>query len=91
MKSAYELAMERLNKTAPPRKLTAEQKSRLADLESLYKAKIAQEELAFQADLQAAEAAGEFARADSLRAEFAATKRRLEGELEERKERVRTE
>ena len=40
MKSAYELAMERLNQQAPSVKLTAEQKAKLADLDSLYKSKI---------------------------------------------------
>ena len=35
MKSAYELAMERLNKVAPTVKLTEEQKERIAELESL--------------------------------------------------------
>lgn len=34
MKSSYELAMERLNKQAPSVKLTAEQKAKLADLDS---------------------------------------------------------
>jgi len=41
MKSAYELAMERLNKSAPSVKLTAAQKKELAELDSQYAAKIA--------------------------------------------------
>ena len=45
MKSAYELAMERLNKTAPSKKLTDNQKKRIAELESEYKAKIADREI----------------------------------------------
>ena len=45
MKSAYELAMERLNKSAPSVKLTAEQKARLAELDSIYKAKLADREV----------------------------------------------
>ena len=32
MKSSYELAMERLSKTAPAAKLTTEQKKQLAEL-----------------------------------------------------------
>ena len=35
MKSAYELAMDRLNKVAPSVTLTAEQKRRIAELERL--------------------------------------------------------
>ena len=39
MKSAYELAMERLNKTAPTVKLNARQKAELAELDALTKLK----------------------------------------------------
>ena len=42
MKSAYELAMERLNKTAPVVKVTGAQKKQLAELDSKYAAKIAE-------------------------------------------------
>ena len=41
MKSAYELAMERLEKQAPTARLTSAQKQEIADIESLYKAKAA--------------------------------------------------
>ena len=45
MKSAYELAMERLNKSSPTTKLSQNQKAEIAELESKYKAKIAEREL----------------------------------------------
>ena len=46
MKTAYELAMERLNKTTPPqKKLTAAQKKQLAELDSQYAAKVAEREI----------------------------------------------
>ena len=45
MKSAYELAMERLNKTSPTAKLTNEQKKKLAALDAEYKAKFADREI----------------------------------------------
>jgi hypothetical protein len=45
MKSSYELAMERLNKTAPTAKLTGEQKKQLAELDAKYAAKIAEREI----------------------------------------------
>ena len=41
MKSAYELAMERLNKDNPMAQLTAEQKDQISELDSKYAAKIA--------------------------------------------------
>ena len=45
MKSSYELAMERLNKTAPSVKLNDAQKKEIAELESKCAAKIAEREL----------------------------------------------
>jgi len=51
MKTAYELAMERLSKTAPTVKLTAEQKAELAELESRCAAKIAERELLLKGEM----------------------------------------
>ena len=45
MKSAYELAMERLEKAAPSISLTEEQKKQLAEVESKFKARIAEREV----------------------------------------------
>ena len=45
MKSAYELAMERLEKQSPTEKLTEAQKAQITELESLNKAKKAEKEL----------------------------------------------
>src|SRR5436189_5805503 len=39
MKSAYELAMERLEKTSPSLSLTEDQKKEIADVDSVYRAK----------------------------------------------------
>src|SRR5690242_5151236 len=59
MKSAYELAMERLNKSAPAAKLTAEQKKQLAELDSKYAAKIAEREIFLKGELTKATANGD--------------------------------
>jgi hypothetical protein len=56
MKSAYELAMERLNKPAPSMKLNAAQKKELAELDSLYASKVAQREIFLKGELAKAEA-----------------------------------
>ncbi len=45
MKSAYELAMERLAKEAPSVKLTADQRARIADIDQRFQAKIAEREV----------------------------------------------
>ena len=60
MKTAYELAMERLGKTAPTVKLTAGQKKQLAELDSQYAAKIAEREIALKDEIARVAAAGDF-------------------------------
>ncbi|MFM7100776.1 MAG: hypothetical protein ACKO3N_06365 [Verrucomicrobiota bacterium] len=89
MKSAYELAMERLQGQAPTRALSPAQKSELAELESLYKAKIAEREIALGDSIQSALAAGDHARAEELREQLVRERARLEEDREARKERVR--
>ena len=42
MKSAYELAMERLEKASPSISLTKDQKKEIAEVDSVYRAKIAE-------------------------------------------------
>jgi hypothetical protein len=51
MKSAYELAMERLEESEPEVKLTDEQKAELAAIDDKFKAKIAERELFLDRDL----------------------------------------
>jgi multidrug efflux pump subunit AcrA (membrane-fusion protein) len=57
LKSAYELAMERLNKAdaqagVEPRRLTDEQKASIAELKRFYEAKLAEQELLHQSSLR---------------------------------------
>jgi hypothetical protein len=87
MKSAYELAMERLKQTAPSVKLTAAQKKALADLDSKYAAKIAEREIALNAEI--ARAADDVAGEESLREQLICERKKLQAELEEKKEQVR--
>lgn len=87
MKTAYELAMERLNKTAPAVKLTAAQKNQLAELDSEYAAKIAGREIALKDKMAAA--AGDFEKAEALREQLANERKKLQADLEEKKEAVR--
>ena len=91
MKTAYELAMERLNKAAPPVKLSDAQKQRLAALDSQYAAKIAEREIALKDQLAKAEAASDFETARSLEQQWLKERKKLQAELEEKKERVRRE
>lgn len=89
MKSAYELALERLNKTAPATKLSARQKQQIAELESKYKARIAERELALNDQIAAAAAAGEFEKVEQLQQQLIHERKTLQTECEEKKETVR--
>ncbi len=88
MKSAYELAMERLNKTAPVVKLTAAQKQQIAELEAKYKAKIAQREIALTDEIAAATGMGDFEKAENLQQQLVKERKSLLAELEEKKSAV---
>ena len=90
MKSAYELAMERLAKSDPAATaLTAEQKARLAEIDRIYQGKVAEREIFLQQQLSVALAARNLDEADKVRKQIANEKARLEEEREEEKERVR--
>jgi hypothetical protein len=89
MKTAYELAMERLNKTAPAVKLTTEQKKQLAELDSKYTARIAEREIALQSEIDKAAGAGDTEKVEQLRQQLANERKALLAELEEKKEKAR--
>jgi hypothetical protein len=89
MKTAYELAMERLSKTAPAVKLTAEQKRQLAELESLCKAKIAERELSSRDEISKAAETGDGDKVAELEKQLVNERKKLQAELEEKKEQVR--
>ena len=89
MKSAYELAMERLQKTSPSLSLTEEQKEELADLDSKYRAKIAEKELFLRDQIRKAKTAGKVDDIDSLQKQLASEIRRLQEECEAKKEKLR--
>jgi hypothetical protein len=87
MKSAYELAMERLSKNAPTVKISAELKKQLAELDSKYAAKIAEREISLAGEI--ARAAEDPEKAQALREQLTHEKKKLQAELEDKKERLR--
>jgi len=87
MKSAYELAMERLNQSAPTVKLTARQKAELAELDSKYAAQMAGREIALKAEI--VKVADDYEQAAALREQLAHERKKLQAELEEKKAGVR--
>ena len=89
MKSAYELAMERLQKTSPSLSLTDKQKEELAALDSKYRAKIAEKELFLTGQIRKAQIQGKVDEIDSLQKQLASEVRRLQEECEASKEKLR--
>ena len=91
MKSAYELAMERLQKQAPAAQITAKQKARLGELDDLYKAKRAEREVFLQGEIAKAQARGDGEALEQLQKQLSHDLRRLDDELESKKDKVRNE
>jgi hypothetical protein len=89
MKSAYELAMERLQKTQPTVALTDEQKKQLAEIDSTFKARIAERELFLKDQIQKARNAEKFEEAESLEKQLVTEVRRLQEDCETKKEKLR--
>jgi len=89
MKSAYELAMERLQKGSPTVTLTPEQKAELAEIDSSFNAKIAESKIFLTDQITKAAAAGKFDDVESLEKQLAADVRRLQEDCEQKKEKMR--
>ena len=89
MKSAYELAMERLEKASPSISLTADQKKEIAEIDSIYRAKIAEKEVFLKDQIRKAQNAGKFDEVESLEKQQAAEIRRLQEDCQAKKEKLR--
>jgi len=89
MKSAYELAMERLEKSSPSVALTEEQKKEIAEMDSVCRAKTAEKELFLKDQIRKAQAAGKFDEVESLEKQLSSEIRRLQEECETKKEKLR--
>ncbi|MEI8343130.1 MAG: hypothetical protein WCH43_16525 [Verrucomicrobiota bacterium] len=89
MKSAYELAMERLEKQSPTAKVTDEQRREIAEIESTYTAKIAEREVFLKDQILKAKASGDAGEIEALEKQLASELRRLHEDCEAKKEKVR--
>jgi hypothetical protein len=92
MKSAYELAMERLSKSDPgsSRAVTPELRAKLAEVDRTYQGKIDEREIFLKQRLDQALAARDADEVDKIRKQVASEKARLEEDRESEKERVRS-
>ena len=91
MKSAYELAMERLAKEDPNanKTLSDEQKKELAAIDEKFKAKFAEREIFLKQKLEEANRSGDFPAAEDIQKQIASEKARIEEDCEFEKEKVR--
>ena len=91
MKSAYELAMERLRLSDPDAAapLTPEQKERLAEIDRVYQGKTAEQKIFLKKQLNDLLAASNWEEAEKVKKQLASEKARLAEEKEAEKEKVR--
>jgi len=91
MKSAYELAMERLAKSDPSASapLTPEKKARLAEIDRVYKGKLAEREIFLKKQLNDAFADQKLEDAEKIKQQLASERARIEEECEAEKDVVR--
>ncbi len=90
MKSAYELAMERLEKQSPTAKLTDAQKEQITELDALTKAKKAEKELFLTGEITKAQAKGDYEAFEQLNKQLKHELAKLDEDLEKKKEKVRS-
>ena len=92
MKSAYELAMERLNASDPDaaKPLTPEQKAKLAEIDRVFQGKIAEREIFLKQQLEAMLAASKWDEAEKIKKQLASEKARIAEEREDEKQPLRS-
>ena len=91
MKSAYELAMERLEKDAPKIELSEDQIKRINEIDERIGAKIAERRTYLDGEIEAARAAFQPERVQELEQERAAEIQKLEAQRESEKQKIRDE
>ncbi len=81
--------MERLNRQGPSVQLTEGQKAELAELDSRYRAKLAEREIFLREQMDQARGSGDWESLEQLEKQLVSEKKVLQAELEEKKEAVR--
>ena len=89
MKSAYELAMERLEQKSPTAILTPAQKERIAEVEAVAQSKIAEKELFLREQISKALHSGDSTSAAQLEQQLALEIRRIQAEAEDKRAAIR--
>ena len=89
MKSAYELAMARLEKQSPTHKLSEKQKTEIAEIDSVTRSKIAEREVFLRGEIDKALSNGKESEVEELEQQLARDVKRLQADGEEKKEKIR--
>lgn len=87
MKSAYELAMSRLEQSTPTRVITEEQKAAIREIDSEYDAKAAERKIFLESEI--AKSRGDSLAVESLMKQLASELASIEEKREKRKAEVR--
>ena len=90
MKSAYELAMERLEKESPQESLTEEKKELISEIEKKYSAKIAEREVFLRSKIEESLSEGQIQDAQQIEEELNRELKSLRMRCESEKEEVRS-
>ena len=90
MKSAYELAMERLSQSEPEIKLTNEQREQLAAIDEKFKAKMAERELFLTDLIKKATMEGNYLELQELETQKTRETSSLKEECESEKDKIRS-
>lgn len=95
LKSAYELAMEKIRakegEAGETASLTEAQKERIQEVRKEFKAKLAEAELAFRGEIDQARAHHDLARVERLEEELQRERQRLADQEEEQVQKIREE
>lgn len=91
MKSAYELAMEKLDKSNPQPKLTDEQRKVIAEIDARFKAKIAEKEMFLGDQITKAMEASQYDQIPPLEEQRTREIQRLRNDCETEKAKVHSE
>jgi len=89
LKSALDIALAKTKSRGKPARLTAQQKAELAEIDRARQAKIAEQKLAVEPKIAAAESAGDRETADKLRAELVEAIAKAEREAARKRKAVR--
>jgi hypothetical protein len=88
MKTAYEIALEKMGLKESGPKLTAAQKKQLAELDAQYAARIAECELKYRQQIEAAAGRGDFEQMEQLQEELVNERKKLKTELEQKRDAI---